>query len=194
MATTRFFLNGQQHETSVRPDMTVLDWLRTLPRLTGTKEGCAEGDCGACSVLVGDPAEDGVRYHAANSCILAMGQIDGRALVTVEGLKGETLHPVQAAMAENGSSQCGFCTPGIVVALAGLVARNETPTDSDIHDALAGNLCRCTGYRPIVEAARKAAGSGAVAIPGPPAAAFSKLRPRTSISAGGAIFHQPSSL
>ena len=77
--TIKFFLNGQKQLASVRPDMTVLDWLRSAPRLTGTKEGCAEGDCGACSVLIGDPSGDSVRYHAANSCILAMSQIDGRA-------------------------------------------------------------------------------------------------------------------
>ena len=210
--TIRFFLNGQKQEASVRPDTTVLDWLRSVPRLTGTKEGCAEGDCGACSVLIGDPAGDAVHYQAANSCILAMGQIDGRAVVTVEGLKTEQLHPVQAAMAENGSSQCGFCTPGIVISLAGLAAQRSPAgaglaaqgnaagtglahktevTDSDIHDALAGNLCRCTGYRPIVEAARKV---GNVTIAGPHVAAFAKIEPRTTISASGSTFHQPQSL
>ncbi len=205
--TMRFFLNGQKQEASVRPDTTVLDWLRSGPRLTGTKEGCAEGDCGACSVLIGDPwfddahHEGAVHYQAANSCILAMGQIDGRAVVTVEGLKTEQLHPVQAAMAENGSSQCGFCTPGIVISLAGLAAQRSAAgaglahkteaTDSDIHDALAGNLCRCTGYRPIVEAARKA---GNATIAGPHVAAFAKIEPRTTISASGSTFHQPQSL
>ena len=217
--TIRFFLNGQKQEASVRPDTTVLDWLRSGPRLTGTKEGCAEGDCGACSVLIGDPwfddahHEGAVHYQAANSCILAMGQIDGRAVVTVEGLKTEQLHPVQAAMAENGSSQCGFCTPGIVISLAGLAAqrsaagaglaaqgsaagvgraaRKTEVMDSDIHDALAGNLCRCTGYRPIVEAARKV---GNATIAGPHVAAFAKIEPRTTISAAGSTFHQPQSL
>ena len=216
--TMRFFLNGQKQEASVRPDTTVLDWLRSGPRLTGTKEGCAEGDCGACSVLIGDPwfddahHEGAVHYQAANSCILAMGQIDGRAVVTVEGLKTEQLHPVQAAMAENGSSQCGFCTPGIVISLAGLAAQRSAAgaglaaqgsaagaglahktevTDSDIHDALAGNLCRCTGYRPIVEAARKV---GNATIAGPHVAAFAKIEPRTTISASGSTFHQPQSL
>lgn len=189
--TMRFFLNGQKQEASVRPDTTVLDWLRSGPRLTGTKEGCAEGDCGACSVLIGDLAGDSVHYQAANSCILAMGQIDGRAVVTVEGLKTEQLHPVQAAMAENGSSQCGFCTPGIVISLAGLAARKAEVTDSDIHDALAGNLCRCTGYRPIVEAARKA---GNATIAGLRVTAFAKIEPRTTISASGSTFHQPQSL
>jgi xanthine dehydrogenase small subunit len=199
--TIRFFLNGQAQEVSVRPDMTVLDWLRSAPRLTGTKEGCAEGDCGACSVLIGDPRFDeahheggSVHYHAANSCILAMGQIDGRALVTVEGLKGEQLHPVQEAMAENGSSQCGFCTPGIVISLAGLVANNVEANDNDIHDALAGNLCRCTGYRPIVEAARKVIGTGGGTISGPQAAAFETIEPHATISATGSTFHQPALL
>ncbi|WP_027230040.1 xanthine dehydrogenase small subunit [Phyllobacterium sp. UNC302MFCol5.2] len=199
MATTmRFFLNGQLQEAAVRPDMTVLDWLRGPARLTGTKEGCAEGDCGACSVLVGDPSEEGaeprVHYHAANSCILAMGQIDGRALVTVEGLKGEHLHPVQLAMAENGSSQCGFCTPGIVISIAGLAAANPESGEQDIHDALAGNLCRCTGYRPIVEAARKVIGAGGAGISGPAVTAFAKIEPRRSVSAGGASFDQPATL
>jgi xanthine dehydrogenase small subunit len=227
--TIRFFLNGQKQEASVRPDTTVLDWLRSGPRLTGTKEGCAEGDCGACSVLIGDPLtslrqnlgeDDGdseVQYQAANSCILAMGQIDGRALVTVEGLKSEHLHPVQAAMAENGSSQCGFCTPGIVISLAGLAARKSAAgaglatrksdagpeiaaaglatmadiNDADIHDALAGNLCRCTGYRPIVEAARKA---GPATIAGPHAADFAEIEPRKTISASGSTFFQPRTL
>ncbi len=197
MATTiRFFLNGQLQEVSVRPDATVLDWLRNAQRLTGTKEGCAEGDCGACSVLIGDPLIDGdtVHYHAANSCILAMGQIDGRALVTVEGLKGEQLHPVQEAMAENGSSQCGFCTPGIVISIAGLAASNARAGDQDIHDALAGNLCRCTGYRPIVEAARKVVGAGGATVAGPQVAAFAKIEPRTLITGSGATYHQPASL
>ena len=179
--------------------MTVLDWLRNAPRLTGTKEGCAEGDCGACSVLIGDPAGDAVHYHAANSCILAMGQIDGRALVTVEGLKGEQLHPVQEAMAENGSSQCGFCTPGIVISLAGLAVQGTAAgtveaNDNDIHDALAGNLCRCTGYRPIVEAARKVIAAGGATISGPQVSAFERIEPHATISAAGSTFHQPDSL
>jgi xanthine dehydrogenase small subunit len=201
----RFFLNGQIQEASVRPDTTVLDWLRNIPRLTGTKEGCAEGDCGACSVLVGQVDGDQVRYHAANSCILAMGQIDGKALVTVEGLKSGELHPIQAAMAENGSSQCGFCTPGIVISLAGLAAQRSAADaglavaesgaeDEAIHDALAGNLCRCTGYRPIVEAARKVLGAGGGAIAGPHVAAFAAIEPQPLLSEGGAIFHQPASL
>ncbi len=135
--------------------MTVLEWLRQNPQLRGTKEGCAEGDCGACSILLARPGETG--YSAANSCIMLMGQIEGCSLITVEGL-AKMPHPVQQKMAENGSSQCGFCTPGIVVSLAGLLEENPKADDEAIHDALAGNLCRCTGYRPIVEAARETAG------------------------------------
>jgi xanthine dehydrogenase small subunit len=192
--SVRFFLNGQIHEANVRPDTTVLDWLRKEPRLTGTKEGCAEGDCGACSVLIGHVDGDQVKYHAANSCILAMGQINGKALVTVEGLKAGELHPIQTAMAENGSSQCGFCTPGIVMSLAGLTAANPQADDEAIHDALAGNLCRCTGYRPIVEAARKVVAAGGATIAGPHVAAFAKIEPQSTLSEGGAVFHQPASL
>ncbi|PRD45746.1 xanthine dehydrogenase small subunit [Phyllobacterium phragmitis] len=190
----RFFLNGQKQDVAVRPDITVLEWLRSGPRLTGTKEGCAEGDCGACSVLLGDASNGEIRYHAANSCIMTMGQIDGRALVTVEGLKGETLHPIQAAMAENGSSQCGFCTPGIVISLAGLAANETAADDHAIHDALAGNLCRCTGYRPIVEAARKVVGDGGASIPGPTVEAFEELKSSVEIATSGAVFHQPQTL
>ncbi|MGH7006158.1 MAG: 2Fe-2S iron-sulfur cluster-binding protein, partial [Alphaproteobacteria bacterium] len=194
--TIRFFLNGQIQHAEVRPDATVLEWLRRVPRLTGTKEGCAEGDCGACSVLIGDADDESetVHYHAANSCILAMGQIDGRALVTVEGLKTGQLHPVQAAMAENGSSQCGFCTPGIVMSLVGLAAENRPVDDHAIHDALAGNLCRCTGYRPIVEAARKAIGAGGTPIEGPHVAAFAEIEPQAAIAISESSFRQPASL
>ena len=151
-----FLLNGKATEATCRPDMTVLEWLRGDSGLRGSKEGCAEGDCGACSVLF--QTGDDVTYSPANSCILLMGQLEGGNLITVEGLASseDEGHPVQQLMAENGSSQCGFCTPGIVCALAGLGERILDPTESDIHDALAGNLCRCTGYRPIVEAAKEA--------------------------------------
>ena len=117
-----FQLNGNRLTANCRPDTPLLEWLRTRQRLTGTKEGCAEGDCGACTVLISKA--DGSGYTSTNSCILSMGQIEGRSIITVEGLSQNGVHPVQAAMAENGSSQCGFCTPGIVMSLAGLLSEN----------------------------------------------------------------------
>ena len=153
----RFVLNGEPVEAGCRADATVLEWLRGEALLRGTKEGCAEGDCSACSVLIQRP--DAPEPEPVNACILTMGQIAGAALTTVEGLAATAAggNAVQRAMAVNGSSQCGFCTPGIVVALTALANANDNPTDDEVHEAMAGNLCRCTGYRPIVEAARAAA-------------------------------------
>jgi xanthine dehydrogenase small subunit len=147
-----FRLNGEPLEVAVPdPTRTLLDWLREERGLTGTKEGCNEGDCGACSVLVTDA--DGAR--ALNACILLLPQLDGRAVRTVEGIAGPggALHPVQQAMIDHHGSQCGFCTPGFVVAMA--AAHLNGRRDHD--DQLAGNLCRCTGYAPIVRAAETAA-------------------------------------
>ncbi len=153
-----FVLNGQPVEIAVRPDTTVLDLLRDHLGAKGTKEGCAEGDCGACSILLKRGGINSGRFNAANACIMTAAQIDGAELVTVEGLAHNgSLSALQEAMADNGSTQCGFCTPGIVIALEGLLLNSPSPTEDEIHDALAGNLCRCTGYRPIVEAAKKAA-------------------------------------
>lgn len=158
-----FTLNGSEQSANCRADTTVLEWLRTIKRLTGTKEGCAEGDCGACSILLSKQGDSG--YSAVNSCILSMGQIAGCDVLTIEGLKAETYHPLQVTMAENGSSQCGFCTPGIVMSLVGLLVTTLDPSEEQIHDALAGNLCRCTGYKPIVEAAMKIVKSGLTTLP-----------------------------
>ena len=146
--TIRFLLNGEPVEVDAPPTATLLDWLREQRRLTGTKEGCNEGDCGACTVMVTDP--DGTA-RALNACILFLPQLDGRALRTVEGIAGPdgTMHPVQQAMVEHHGSQCGFCTPGFVVSMA--VAHLNGRRDHD--DQLAGNLCRCTGYAPIIRAA-----------------------------------------
>ncbi len=155
----QILLNGEPCEIRrVPPTMTVLDWLRTERSLTGAKEGCAEGDCGACTVVLGVPDGAGMRYEAVNSCLMAVPQLAGKALITVEGLAGDgRLHPLQQTMIETNASQCGFCTPGIVMALYAFQLGGEAAKDAAIHDALAGNLCRCTGYRPIVDAARKAA-------------------------------------
>jgi xanthine dehydrogenase small subunit len=155
---TRVLVNGEIEDLSgLPPATTVLQWLRGSGR-TGTKEGCAEGDCGACTVALGAAdGNGGIRYRAVNSCILFIGSLDGKELVTVEHLRdGEKLHPVQQAMVETHASQCGFCTPGFVMSLFCLYhARNDALDDETIHDTLAGNLCRCTGYRPIVDAARQ---------------------------------------
>jgi xanthine dehydrogenase small subunit len=137
------------------PRTTLLDWLRLQERSIGTKEGCAEGDCGACAVVVVRERDGRLVYEPVNSCITLLGQIDGGELITVEDLADDgVLHPVQEAMARDHGSQCGFCTPGIVMSLfAHYHECNGATTRDKINDALAGNLCRCTGYRPIVDAA-----------------------------------------
>ncbi|MDE2449224.1 MAG: xanthine dehydrogenase small subunit [Gammaproteobacteria bacterium] len=138
------------------PTLTVLEYLREIAHRTGTKEGCAEGDCGACMVVVGELTEDGlrVRYRAINSCIRLLPTIDGRELITVESLRDENgaLHPAQQAMLEQHGSQCGFCTPGFVMALFALYLECDAPDRERVLEALSGNLCRCTGYRPIIDA------------------------------------------
>ena len=148
----QFLLNGEAVNVTDEPaTRTVLDWLREKRNLTGTKEGCNEGDCGACTVMITD--EKGSR--SVNACILFLAQIHGKSVMTVEGVSATdgTLHPVQTAMIEHHGSQCGFCTPGIVVSMA--TAHKNGQTDFD--DRLAGNLCRCTGYAPIIRAAESAA-------------------------------------
>lgn len=154
-----FVLNGQPRQCVATPDTSVLDLLRETLGTTGTKEGCATGDCGACTVAVGEPGPDGqLRYHSANACITPAHQLQARHLVTVEGLaEGDTLHPAQAAMVECHGSQCGFCTPGIVMSLFTLhEQQRHVPaplTQERLEATLGGNLCRCTGYRPIRDAA-----------------------------------------
>jgi xanthine dehydrogenase small subunit len=156
----RFLLNdGEERLTAVRSSDTLLDHLRLTRRLRGTKEGCAEGDCGACTVLVGRRTRDGLVYEPVNACIRLLASVDLCHVVTVEHVaRGETLHPVQAAMADLHGSQCGFCTPGFVMSLYALWMRNPQASGAEIEEALQGNLCRCTGYAPIVAAA-KAAGA-----------------------------------
>jgi xanthine dehydrogenase small subunit len=157
MRPLRFLLNEQLRElTDVDPTLTVLQWLRGQAGLTGTKEGCAEGDCGACTVVIGTPSGGGMRYHAVNSCILFVPVLDGCQLLTVEHLKSADgrLHPVQQAMVDHHGSQCGFCTPGFVMSLFALYVSESRPTRARVNDVLSGNLCRCTGYRPIIDAAQ----------------------------------------
>ena len=159
--TVRFVLDGQIVEAQgERRTTTVLDYLREQLHRTGTKEGCAEGDCGACVVMVGElnAAGNGVEYVPVNSCIQLLPTLDGKSVKTIESLKKAdgTLHPVQDEMIKCHGSQCGFCTPGIVMSLVNLVQVLPSPSRQQITDALSGNLCRCTGYTPIIDAAFKA--------------------------------------
>ena len=155
--TIRFLLDDNVHEAAnVAPTTTVLNYLREELQRTGTKEGCAEGDCGACTVVVAEPDAQGVRFRSINSCIQFLPTLNGKALYTVESLKqisDGALHPVQQAMVDCHGSQCGFCTPGFVMSLFALYRNNARPTRDEIDDALSGNLCRCTGYQPIIRAA-----------------------------------------
>ncbi|KRB50762.1 FAD-binding molybdopterin dehydrogenase [Rhizobium sp. Root708] len=152
----RFILNGEDISLrDIAPTETLLDFLRLKRRLTGTKEGCAEGDCGACTVLVGRLVDGKLHYESVNACIRFLGSLNATHVVTVEHLaaKDGTLHPVQQAMVDCHGSQCGFCTPGFIMSLYGLWLSNETPSRAEIEKSLQGNLCRCTGYEPIVKAA-----------------------------------------
>lgn len=156
--TVRFVHNGEVVELqNVDPNRTVLQYLREDRGLCGTKEGCAEGDCGACTVVVVDADSSGqrLRTRAINSCIQFLPTLDGRELLTVESLAGTDgqLHPVQKALVDCHGSQCGFCTPGFVMSLFALYKENPAPSRVEVDEALAGNLCRCTGYSPIVDAA-----------------------------------------
>jgi xanthine dehydrogenase small subunit len=167
--TVRFVLDGAIVEAQgKRRTTTVLDYLREEMHRTGTKEGCAEGDCGACVILVGelDAAGKSVNYVPSNSCMQLLPSLDGKSIKTVESLKSKdgTLHPIQQGMVDCFGSQCGFCTPGIVMSLTGLVQTNACPSRAQINDALSGNLCRCTGYKPIIDATLKACQRPAVEL------------------------------
>jgi xanthine dehydrogenase YagT iron-sulfur-binding subunit len=145
-------INGHRHELEVDPRVTLLDLLRERLDLTGTKKGCDRGQCGACTVLV-----DGKRI---NSCLALAVSHDGDNVLTIEGVAhGEELHPVQAAFRAEHGLQCGFCTPGMVMAVAALLKDNPDPSETEIREGLEGNLCRCTGYHNIVRAAKTAAAS-----------------------------------
>jgi len=164
--TLRFILNDEDVAlTDISATRTLLDYLRLDRRMVGSKEGCAEGDCGACTVLVGRLSGDELVYESVNACISFVGSLDGAHIVTVEHLSAANspLHPVQQAMVDNHGSQCGFCTPGIVMSLYGLWMQDADPSVGAIEKALQGNLCRCTGYTPIIKAGQAISAYGAVA-------------------------------
>ncbi|WP_026622686.1 xanthine dehydrogenase small subunit (plasmid) [Ensifer sp. WSM1721] len=163
--TIRFLLNDRLVEVAdVSPVQTLLDFLRIERNLRGTKEGCAEGDCGACTVLVGRLLDGRLKYESVNACIRFVASLDGCHVVTVEALAQPNgpLHPVQRAMVDTHASQCGFCTPGFVMSLYGLWMANPKPSIQEIEKALQGNLCRCTGYAAIIRAAQAISSIGEV--------------------------------
>src|SRR5687767_3469445 len=144
-----FKVNGESHTLDVFPMARLLDVLRENLHLTGTKEGCGEGECGACTVIL-----DG---EVVNSCLVPVVQVNGGSITTIEGVAvGDQLHAVQQAFIDHGGAQCGICTPGMILAAVDLLERNPTPTEADIRNGLAGNLCRCTGYMKIFESVVRA--------------------------------------
>jgi len=148
--TISFVLNGEWTEVEIEPHLTLLKVLRDKLELTGTKEGCGMGECGACTVLI-----DG---KSVNSCIFPALEVEGRNVTTIEGLTDPqgNLHPIQKAFIEHGAIQCGFCTPGMVLSAKALLDENPKPTEEEIRHGIAGNLCRCTGYLQIIEAIKAA--------------------------------------
>ena len=153
MVTVTINVNGERRTASVAPETTLLKLLRETFNLTGAKLGCDVGDCGACTVIV-----DG---KLVNSCLMLAGQVDGLDVLTVEGLATtDRLHPIQKVFEEKGSLQCGFCGPGVIMSTKALLDQNPNPTLHEIRDALAGNLCRCTGYTKMIEAVQTIAREG----------------------------------
>jgi len=146
-------VNGKTHELHVKPWATLLEVIRDDLGLTGTKEGCGLGECGACTVIM-----DG---NTVNACLVLAPEADGKEITTIEGLaQGDTLHPIQEAFMEQGGLQCGFCTPGIILSTKALLDENPKPTDEEMRRGLAGNFCRCTGYTKIFESIKVAAQRG----------------------------------
>jgi aerobic-type carbon monoxide dehydrogenase small subunit (CoxS/CutS family) len=143
-------INGKAYELSVPPWRTLLEVIREDLKLTGTKEGCGQGECGSCTVIMGG--------KTVNSCLVLAMESDGQEIVTIEGLSdGEKLHPVQEAFVEHAGMQCGFCTPGMIMSAKALLDRNPDPGEAEIREGLAGNFCRCTGYTKIIESIGAAA-------------------------------------
>jgi len=144
-----FIVNGREYSIDVESDMRLIDILRYKLGLTGVKEGCGEGECGACTIIM-----DG---EAVNSCLVMAVQARGKEIITIEGLeKNGELDPLQTAFMENGAVQCGYCTPGMIMSAKALLLKNPNPTEEEIREAIAGNICRCTGYNNIVKAVKAA--------------------------------------
>ena len=142
-------VNGKKHSLEVEEDMRLIDLLREKLGLTGVKEGCSEGECGACTVIM-----DG---EVVNSCLVMAFQAEGSSILTIEGLGDEeNIHPIQQAFIDVGAVQCGYCTPGMILAAKALLDKNPNPTEEEIREAISGNLCRCTGYNKIVQAIDRA--------------------------------------
>ena len=149
----RMIVNGEQVEVDVKPNETLLDVIRNKLHLTGPKEGCGNGECGACTIIYNG--------RPVNSCLVLAPEADGAEILTVEGLsKNGKLHPIQEAFIEESAVQCGFCTPGFIMSAKSLLDRNPNPAKEDIVEAFAGNLCRCTGYEPIIKAVQRVAKEG----------------------------------
>ena len=151
-----FILNNETIETTLPPGMVLADFIRYQQALTGTKLGCREGDCGACTVLVGQLENQSVRYESMTSCLLPLANVAGKHVVTVEGLNLKQLNVVQQAITDEGGTQCGFCTPGFVVSLCGYALSNNNSYEAGVL-AVAGNICRCTGYKSIERAIQRLA-------------------------------------
>ncbi|WP_375437976.1 FAD binding domain-containing protein [uncultured Hymenobacter sp.] len=153
----KFILNNQEVTTELPASTVLLDYVRYHQHLPGTKIGCREGDCGACTILVGELTGQQLRYRSFTSCLTPLGNVQGKHVVTVEGLNTEGLNPIQLVMVDESATQCGFCTPGFVVSLAGFCLSGQTPTAQNAVAAVDGNICRCTGYKSIERAAAKVA-------------------------------------
>jgi aerobic carbon-monoxide dehydrogenase small subunit len=144
-------VNGEEYEIKAEPNRTLLDVLRYELGLTGTKEGCSTGNCGSCTVLL-----DG---RAVNACLVLAAEVEGQEITTIEGLARGKIHPLQQAFIDEGAVQCGFCTPGMILAAKAFLDTNPQPTEAQIRESIAGNLCRCTGYDKIVRAIQRVANS-----------------------------------
>lgn len=149
----QFILNNREIKTALSPGLTLLDFIRYNEQLTGTKIGCREGDCGACTILTGEIKNEKLVYSSATSCLMPLGNAAGKHIVTIEGINLEGLNAMQEAFTEEGATQCGFCTPGFIVSLAGFCINEKEPSYSNAIDSVNGNICRCTGYKSIERAA-----------------------------------------